>query len=259
MTESHHEDESTNKSTVTGEAKSFGLPWQSLMCIGIVCLVAVGILIQKIRHDDAIRQSRINLKQMGIAFYMYHDTYDRLPAGGTFDSNGTGFLGWQVALLPFLIKDPLYMRIDQKLAWDNSPNAALFRELYPAFINPSASETKDLQSFSLSHYSANSHLFYKNSSTKFSDITDGIGTTIMVGEIAAGFPPYAAPGNWRDPALGIHYDEKTFGRPTRDGVSFLMADGAVRLVSDKIAPEVLRALATPAGGEEVDTHDLPDW
>jgi hypothetical protein len=78
----------------------------------------------------------------------------------------------------------------------------------------------------------------------------------MAGEIAAGFPPYAAPGNWRDPALGIHYDEKTFGRPTRDGALFLMSDGAVRNISDRISPDVLRALATPAGGEQIKDHDL---
>jgi hypothetical protein len=33
---------------------------------------------------------------------------------------------------------------------------------------------------------------------------------------------------------------------------FVMVDGSVRMVSERASPEVLRALSTPAGGEEVD-------
>lgn len=43
-----------------------------------------------------------------------------------------------------------------------------------------------------------------------------------------------------------------FGGPwPNGGTQFAMADGSVRLLRDDIDPKVLRALATPAGGEEV--------
>ena len=44
---------------------------------------------------------------------------------------------------------------------------------------------------------------------------------------------------------------KGFGGPRPTGGMFAFADGHVRLIPTDIAPEVLRALATPAGGEQV--------
>lgn len=237
--------------------------WRSLrnligVAFGIACCAVLVILITEARRDARMAQSRNNLKQLGLAIHNYHDNFNVLPPGAIFNDEGTGFFGWGFQLLPYLDSSPLYSHVDQHVPWNTSRNAKLFRQPCHSWQSPLAAEATDSQGFTVTHYSANSHLFYRNSSTKLRDIEDGLKFTIMVGEIASGFPPYAAPGNWRDPALGIHYDEKTFGRPTRDGVSFLMADGAIRDISDRISPDVLRALSTPAGGEEVGERDLSE-
>lgn len=41
-------------------------------------------------------------------------------------------------------------------------------------------------------------------------------------------------------------------------MTFVMADGSVRFVSERISPAVLRALATPRGGELVGDEGLTE-
>jgi prepilin-type processing-associated H-X9-DG protein len=64
--------------------------------------------------------------------------------------------------------------------------------------------------------------------------------------------PWGHPWQWRDPALGLNQSPDGFGSPDSQGrVHFLMADGSVRTFSTKTSPEVLRALATPNGKEQM--------
>jgi hypothetical protein len=94
-------------------------------------------------------------------------------------------------------------------------------------------------------------------SMRWQDITDGMANTLLVGEVNAEFKPWGHPVNWRDPARGINRSPQGFGgTPYASGAQFSMADGSVRFVSERIHPDVLRALSTPAGGEEIDASAL---
>jgi prepilin-type processing-associated H-X9-DG protein len=65
--------------------------------------------------------------------------------------------------------------------------------------------------------------------------------------------PYLGTGR---PCGGTHFEENTlFGRGRSIGCNTAMADGSVRFVQESIAPHVLEALTTAAGGEEV----ADDW
>jgi hypothetical protein len=64
--------------------------------------------------------------------------------------------------------------------------------------------------------------------------------------------PWGAPGNARDPALGLKPGSKTMGVSVHDGVTIIgFADGRVMAVSNDIDPTVLKALSTPDGGETI--------
>ena len=74
---------------------------------------------------------------------------------------------------------------------------------------------------------------------------------LLAGEAAGNFKPWGSPTNWRDPALGLRTTPDGFGGPNRHGTAFAIADGSVRMIDNKIDPQVLKALSTPNGGEIV--------
>lgn len=206
-------------------------------------------------RDAARRQASKNgLKHIGFALRDYHANWQLLPPGGIFNARETPFFGWPVSILPYVDASPIYNMVNFSVPWNDPANADIFRRPYPWYLSASVAETTDSQGFVLTHYVANQNVLFRNSSVSIADITDGLNQTILAGEIADGFLPYAQPGNWRDPATGINAGPKSFGRPSRDGAFMLMADGAVFFLPNSIDPKVLRALSTPAGGEDVESE-----
>jgi prepilin-type processing-associated H-X9-DG protein len=193
-----------------------------------------------------------NLKQIGLAFHNYAMTLGRLPAGGTFTQEGEMLHSWETMLLPFMEHGEI--KPNMTLPWDHPENVHWFRTILRDFINPGVrvDDHVDAQGYALSHYAANSQVIGANRQMDFKDVSDGLSTTILAGEVNNYFKPWGHPVNWRDPASGINESPDGFGGPwTSGGANFLMMDGSVRMLGKDIDPAVLRALSTPNGGEKV--------
>jgi prepilin-type N-terminal cleavage/methylation domain-containing protein/prepilin-type processing-associated H-X9-DG protein len=196
-------------------------------------------------------QSSNNLKQIGLAFHNYHDTHESLPPGGTFNEFGEMQHGWVTMLLPYLEYGRL--EIDYSVPWDHPNNREAMQTPIESLQNPAIPDeySADANGYALAHYAANSHLVGGRGPLGLSDIPDGTSNTILAGEIVEGFKPWGHPLNWRDPAIGLDVPGG-FGSPHRGGViQVLMADGSVQTLSADVHPAVLRALATPAGEENL--------
>ena len=202
-------------------------------------------------------QSNNNLKNIGLAFANYHDTYHQLPSGGTMNEYGELLHSWETQLLPYL-EDNRKPNFD--LPWNHPENAAFFQREKDVFLNPGIDQpgpdrvgyTVDQEGFGLSHYAANSHVLGINSAVRHEDVTDGTSNTILTGEVKANFKPWGDPVNWRDPAEGLQKSPDGFGGPWTYGMTmFSMLDGSVQTIAADVDPEILKALATPAGGEKV--------
>lgn len=198
--------------------------------------------------------SKNNLKQLGLAMHNYYDVYGTLPASASLDEQGNPRQGWTYSILPFVDQSPLFEQIDDHYAWDDPRNIPHTRLPLPIYQNPAITETMSGDGYGLSHYAGNSQLFSPGKYRTFREVTDGLSGTLMLGEINEGFEPWAKPVQVRDPALGLNKGPDTFGSPFQGGVHFLMGDGAVRFLSDDIDPQVLKALATPDGGEQIDRN-----
>ena len=205
-------------------------------------------------------KSSNNMKQIGLGVHNYVGVYGRVPPGGTFDSSGRALHGWEIHIADFT-GWAVPRELDRNKPWDDPQNARYFRFVDPTLINPSLLDApvEDANGFGYNHYSANSHLFRTDQTLKFAEITDGLANTLMLGEINANFQPWGKPMNVRDPGRGINRSPYGFGGPPGAGGALLaMADGHVRFIRDNVTRDVLRALATPDGGEEIDQSVLED-
>ncbi|TWU07225.1 hypothetical protein CA54_56300 [Symmachiella macrocystis] len=246
-------------------------PWKWVVGIGLLFVLLVGcfVAIQTILIYRQAANSRTvaavptqttwnerNLKQIGLALHNYHDVYNVMPAGGIFDEQGTEFHSWQTALLPFLGYSAKYENVHFDLPWNDVENQWAFDEVIREYVNPSIPMTHTGNGYALSHLAGNSQVFPDNQGLAFKEIVDGTSNTVIAGEVVDGFAPWGYPRNVRNPADGLQGDSLTFGSLGKsDGVMFLKADGSTVFLNQDIDPSVLKALSTPAGGEE--TPEMP--
>jgi prepilin-type processing-associated H-X9-DG protein len=210
----------------------------------------------ELRHGG---NSANNLEWIGSsAVGDYASDHGQLPAGaGPLRPGLAARQSWAVALLPYLGYS--WQGIDFDRPWNDPKNQKYFKCILPQYINTDLGRPplQDTEGYGLCHYAANVHVLNAGPAMKLAGITDGTSNTFLIGELNAQFKPWGAPGNWRDPARGINRSPYGFGgAPEAGGANFVMADGSVRFVSDKVSPSVLRALSTPRGGEGIGAEAL---
>ncbi len=226
------------------------------ICFGSISpvLILIALLlpaVQAAREAARRVQSRNNLFQIGLALHNYHDAYMTFPPGTIADKGGREYHGWQTMLLPYVEQVSVYNQVDFNVPWDDPKNRGPMQTKIACYLAPGINETQDAAGYALSHYAGNSYLFPQNRAMHIRDITDGSSLTILAGEAAGNFLPWGHPGNSRDPGNGIQAGPDSFGRPGSPAAGILMCDGSVRFFNKDVDPAVLKALATPAGGEIV--------
>lgn len=260
------------RSLPTEAARPWSWRWTFCLTALVVCVAAAGIAAVGIAHQSvwlattpkwlesgSIRivagrtQSQNNLKQLALGALEHHERRGGLPPGATFAADAQPMHSWPTFLLPYVEQNEIAKMVRLDLPWTAPANQEAFKRDVPIYMNPSISETKQ-GPLAPSHYAANVHVLGAGA-RRLADITDGAANTILFGEAAGQFKAWGQPLNWRDPAHGINRSPDGFGNPALAGASFVFADGSVRFLKESINPDVLKALATPAGGEPMSPLD----
>jgi len=199
-----------------------------------------------------------SLRTQGLAISDYEKEHGALPPGGTIDERGEPLHGWAALILPFLDEAPSDMPpIDYEKPWRHEANREAMTTHVNVFTNPALDDYEDdVDGFAPNHYSANGRVMGATP-MRSDEITDGKANTILLGEVNGDFKPWGHPLNWRDPAVGLHKPGGFGSNPKLSTTQFLMADGSVYPIDNDIDAEVLRALATPRGGERGEQYG--DW
>jgi hypothetical protein len=191
-----------------------------------------------------------------------------------------------VGLLPYVEQDSLSKRVHLDEAWDASANreaaATLLRfgccptSDFPPGGNPALTSYVGIagvgaDAAALPRNDPRCGFFGYDRHIKLADIKDGLSNTLLVTETSAENGPWAAGGpstvRGVDPGQQPYIAEQgPFGAPHRPRnewhfarieplANAALADGSVRPLSGSISPQVFEALATIAGGEQVDPTD----
>ena len=188
-----------------------------LVAIAIIAVLIALLVpaVQKVREVAARQYCQNNLKQIGLGCHNYHDAQKKLPASyvaaGPYNDGASDTLpgwGWSAMLLPYLEQDNLFRTINVQVPVENSRNAMAIRTMLNGFLCPSdlmpeqAFAVPDAFGNTLAEAGPTSYaacvggdesdaagalglgIFYRNSATRFIDITDGASNTVMIGERA---------------------------------------------------------------------------
>jgi prepilin-type N-terminal cleavage/methylation domain-containing protein/prepilin-type processing-associated H-X9-DG protein len=287
-----------------------------LVVIAIIAIL-VGLMlpaVQKVREAAARAKCTNNLKQIGIALQNYHDSMDGFPAGyqtavaADNSDLGPGW-GWAAYLLDYVEQKNLKQQIRFDLQISDSANAGPRMTPVPTYLCPSdphvsgtfvVVDANGNPICPVAHSSYvgmngilgvsddafdNNGAFIRNKNMRIADITDGLSTTLFVGErgtmmsnvtwtgaVTNGVVPdlkYSDPADQMAnaelaPALVLAHGSRdhlpnnplVFDADATSsyhilGVNFLFGDGSVRPLNDSINGQVYEALLTRAGGEAI--------
>ena len=205
--------------------------------------------------DDpqALAESRKNLRRLGFALISSaHDRNpSRLPAAAI-RKDGKPLLSWRVALLPLLGEQALYAKFHLDEPWDSPNNKALLDRMPAVYAPVTRKGEESKHSTYYQVFAGPGALFDGDKGPDPDAIKDGAGLTIMVVEAAKSVP-------WTKPE-DIPFDKEKplpeLGGLFKAGFYVLFADGSVRFLGGKNKPEVLRALITPDGGEDIKPDEV---
>ena len=85
--------------------------------------------------EDELKASAKNLKQIGIAYHSYVDTYGRCP-DNILDGDNKPILSWRVVLLPYLEEEKLFKEFKLDEPWDSKTNKPLIEKLPKVYKKP---------------------------------------------------------------------------------------------------------------------------
>ena len=210
-----------------------------LVVVAIIGALA-GLLIPAVRAARAASKKSScanNLRQMGIALDLHHDTHGAYPV------DGKNEFGIAAFLLPYVEETALYDRIKPHKGPSN--DTALLNTTIKVYLCPSAGGKLLREQGGGLNYLGTSNLF--SSLTIYDDIRDGESKTIAMGET---IQPHA----WAKPGTasgGPPSSEGTFSSRHTQGANFVLCDGSVHFVSFDVDPDVFTAYLTIDGRENV--------
>jgi Protein of unknown function (DUF1559)/Domain of unknown function (DUF4190) len=211
-----------------------------------ILMVATGSSSEPARRTQCVN----NLKQIGLGFHNYHQTYNCLPPAAITDKNGRPLLSWRVAILDFLESTPAGSKFHLDEPWDSPHNLSLLEPMPRIYACPSDSTQKSGMTGYQAVIGPRTAFTPDFKPVRIEDITDGTNTTLLVGE-SRRHVPWTKPDdlpidtNLSLSDLGSHHGYHS------SGFNALFANGSVWFLKSSITPSVLRAILSRDGGEVV--------
>jgi prepilin-type N-terminal cleavage/methylation domain-containing protein len=129
-----------------------------LVVIAIIAILISLLLpaVQQAREAARRTQCKNNLKQIGLAYHNYHDSFNEFPrcaivetdvAGGMKFNNNT--MSWGVSILPYIDQAPLFNLWNTSLSQYSANNQIAAATVLPAFLCPSTPRNGSVTTYTI--------------------------------------------------------------------------------------------------------------
>jgi len=202
-----------------------------------------------------------HLKQIGLALQNYLAAQGAFPPAYIVDADGQPMHSWRLLILPYLEGDEEQLAKNKSLydayrfdePWDGPNNAKLIEQMPNVFGCPSdEGRTKSSASYVAIVGDPTMWPFWQEVSPQ--QVTDGLSNTMIVVETKGPPIPWTSPRDLEFDKLDFVVNSFSgYGLISehRQSANVLMADGAVRTLTNSTPAEMVRAMATRDGGEIV--------
>lgn len=203
--------------------------------------------ITKARQAARRAQSMNNMSQVVLCFRNAHLADRAFPAAFIADKDSKPLLSWRVAILPYIGQKDLYDQFKLDEPWDSEHNKKLIAKMPATYKSPSGNAAEGKTNYLAIR--GNKMAFVGKDGLELSDFDDEASHTIVLAEAdddkaVEWTKPADLEPTEKDPHAGL-------GGLHPEGILCGYADGSVRVVPYKIDAEVLWALFTRNGGEEI--------
>lgn len=234
-----------------------------LTIVGLLAIAALPLLVAMLPfvvhngYGGPSRQNRCanNLKRIAIALHTYHDAHHCFPPAYFTDEHGTPTHSWRAILLPYFESEELANQYRFDEPW-NGPNNRKLHDKLPSVYRCLSDGGNESETSYLAIVGPDT-MWRGAQAIAIPEMSDGTSKTIAIVECVGSGVNWLEPRDitFNDAVAGVN---RVIGRPgirgphTR-GASALFADGSVHMLEFLIDPGDLRAMLTPAGGENVQT------
>lgn len=230
------------------------------LALGTLVLIVLGLMFLPSIQSGGHRRRppcKNNLKQIGLALHNFHEKYGRFPPAYLADDDGRPMHSWRVLILPFIDQQTLYNEYRFDEPRDGPNNRKLRDQIVDVFRCPTDHPDRKSANATDTSYVAvvgPETMWPGSQPVRFSDVTDGMSSTLMVVEIAnSGI-------HWMEPRdLHVRQMAPTINSKNGQGMSSKheggangqLTDGSVRFFANDLPAETLKSLLTRNGGDNV--------
>lgn len=225
------------------------------LMLGLIGLLLLALFLPAYHEDRGygrLVQCRINLRHIGLALHNYASNAGRFPDSATSDDAPPA--SWRVVLRAYFDASPVPTDYHFDQPWDSEENLPVARQHYLPMQCPAAYPSEDDLGRRYAGYAAiigPNTLFPEGRGRKPAEVTHGLSQTIAVVEACGKQIVWTEPRDIElaDETLGVNLPGPAPGSLTglvtswhKEGAHVLLADGSVKLLSNKTSPDVLQKM-----------------
>ncbi len=235
--------------------------------VAVVLIVFLGRQVWKARVVRAARADTVcknELRYLGFALENYHDAYKAYPA-----AHADGH-SWRIRMLPYILSSPQFTEYDFDQPWSAEHNMVHTRPLpsgkgpfpdatsvYGQPYGPTHDEQEYPAAISFLMIVGEGAFGHPTRQRLVSEIIDGLENTIAVVEVADNSVHWLSPTDLDIETMSFKINDgpQSFSSRRPRGPYVLFCDGTVCRLHPETPPELVRALCTIDGGEDL-SRDL---